>query len=76
MYVVYLNFQFYLVYNFIKQHNFYRDVDVNRNKIKYKDCEGNVIEDVGFQKMMTVVNLINNDTIKLIRVRNGVLADI
>ena len=28
-------------------------VDVNRNKIKYKDCEGNVIEDVGFQKMMT-----------------------
>jgi len=28
-------------------------VDVNRNKIKYKDGEGNVIEDVGFQKMMT-----------------------
>jgi hypothetical protein len=27
-------------------------VDVNRNKIKYKDGEGNVIEDVGFQKMM------------------------
>ena len=28
-------------------------VDVNRNKIKYKDGEGNVIEDVGFRKMMT-----------------------
>lgn len=28
-------------------------VDVNRNKIKYKDGEGNVIEDVGFQKIMT-----------------------
>jgi hypothetical protein len=28
-------------------------VDVNRNKIKYKDGEGNVIEDIGFQKMMT-----------------------
>ena len=28
-------------------------VDVNRNKIKYKDGEGNVIEDMGFQKMMT-----------------------
>jgi hypothetical protein len=28
-------------------------VDVNRNKIKYKDGEGNVIEDLGFQKMMT-----------------------
>ena len=28
-------------------------VDVNRNKIKYKDGDGNVIEDVGFQKMMT-----------------------
>lgn len=25
-------------------------VDVNRNKIKYKDCEG---EDLGFKKMMT-----------------------
>lgn len=28
-------------------------VDVNRNKIKYKNDEGDVIEDVGFQKMMT-----------------------
>jgi hypothetical protein len=28
-------------------------VDVNRNKIKYKDGQGNVIEDVGFRKMMT-----------------------
>jgi hypothetical protein len=28
-------------------------VDVNRNKIKYKDGDGNVIEDVGFRKMMT-----------------------
>ena len=28
-------------------------VDVNRNKIKYKDGEGNVIEDVGFRKIMT-----------------------
>jgi hypothetical protein len=28
-------------------------VDVNRNKIKYKDSEGNVIKDVGFRKMMT-----------------------
>lgn len=28
-------------------------VDVNRSKIKYKDGEGNVIEDVGFRKMMT-----------------------
>jgi len=28
-------------------------VDVNRNKIKYKDGEGNVIEDTGFRKMMT-----------------------
>jgi hypothetical protein len=27
-------------------------VDVSRNKIKYKDGDGNVIEDVGFQKMM------------------------
>jgi uncharacterized C2H2 Zn-finger protein len=27
-------------------------VDVARNKIKYKDGDGNVIEDVGFQKMM------------------------
>ena len=27
-------------------------VDVNRNKIKYKDGDGNVIEDVGFRKMM------------------------
>ena len=26
---------------------------MNRNKIKYKDGEGNVIEDVGFRKMMT-----------------------
>ncbi len=28
-------------------------VDINRNKIKYKDGDGNVIEDVGFRKMMT-----------------------
>lgn len=28
-------------------------VDVNRNKIKYKDGDGNVINDVGFRKMMT-----------------------
>ena len=28
-------------------------VDVNRNKIKYKNDDGDVIEDVGFQKMMT-----------------------
>ena len=28
-------------------------VDVNRNKIKYKNNEGDVIEDIGFQKMMT-----------------------
>lgn len=28
-------------------------VDVNRNKLKYKDDEGNVIEDPGFRKMMT-----------------------
>ena len=28
-------------------------VDINRNKIKYKDGEGNVIEDIGFRKMMT-----------------------
>ena len=28
-------------------------VDVNRNKIKYKNDEGDVIEDVGFRKMMT-----------------------
>jgi predicted RNase H-like nuclease (RuvC/YqgF family) len=27
-------------------------VDVSRNKIKYKDGDGNVIEDAGFQKMM------------------------
>ena len=27
-------------------------VDVTRNKIKYKDGDGNVIEDVGFRKMM------------------------
>jgi hypothetical protein len=27
-------------------------VDVSRNKIKYKDGDGNVVEDVGFQKMM------------------------
>ena len=27
-------------------------VDVNRSKIKYKDGEGNVIEDIGFRKMM------------------------
>lgn len=28
-------------------------LDVNRNKIKYKNDDGDVIEDVGFQKMMT-----------------------
>lgn len=28
-------------------------LDVNRNKIKYKNDEGDVIEDVGFRKMMT-----------------------
>jgi len=28
-------------------------VDVNRNKIKYKNDEGDVIEDIGFRKMMT-----------------------
>ena len=28
-------------------------VDVNRNKIKYKDGEGNIIEDLGFRNMMT-----------------------
>ena len=28
-------------------------VDVNRNKIKYKNDDGDVIEDVGFRKMMT-----------------------
>jgi len=28
-------------------------VDVNRNKIKYKNDEGDLIEDVGFRKMMT-----------------------
>jgi hypothetical protein len=28
-------------------------VDVNRNKIKYKNGEGDVIEDIGFRKMMT-----------------------
>jgi hypothetical protein len=28
-------------------------VDVNRNKIKYKNDDGDVIEDVGFQSMMT-----------------------
>jgi hypothetical protein len=28
-------------------------VDVNRNKIKYKDGDGNVCVDVGFRKMMT-----------------------
>ena len=28
-------------------------VDVNRNKIKYKNDDGDVIEDVGFQKKMT-----------------------
>ena len=28
-------------------------VDVSRNKIKYKNTEGDIIEDVGFKKMMT-----------------------
>ena len=28
-------------------------LDVNRNKIKYKNDEGDVIEDIGFRKMMT-----------------------
>ena len=28
-------------------------LDVNRNKIKYKNDEGDVIEDTGFRKMMT-----------------------
>lgn len=28
-------------------------LDVNRNKIKYKNDDGDVIEDIGFQKMMT-----------------------
>jgi hypothetical protein len=28
-------------------------VDVSRNKIKYKNDEGDIIEDVGFHKMMT-----------------------
>ena len=28
-------------------------LDVNRNKIKYKNDEGDIIEDIGFRKMMT-----------------------